>query len=48
VIDDAQGDYTIVGWHERIKPITKRIHVWPDRRRRLTSHLALQGGGNGR
>lgn len=28
VIDDVpEGDYTIVGWHERIKPISKRIHV---------------------
>jgi plastocyanin len=28
VIDDVpEGDYTIVGWHERIKPVTHRIHV---------------------
>lgn len=28
VIDDVpEGDYTIVGWHERIKPIIQRIHV---------------------
>jgi plastocyanin len=28
VIDDVpEGDYTIVGWHERVKPITQRIHV---------------------
>jgi plastocyanin len=28
VIDDVpEGDYTIVGWHERVKPITRRIHV---------------------
>ena len=28
VIDDVpEGDYTIVGWHERIVPITRRIHV---------------------
>jgi plastocyanin len=27
-IDDVpEGDYTIVGWHERVKPITRRIHV---------------------
>jgi plastocyanin len=27
-IDDVpEGDYTIVGWHERIKPIPRRIHV---------------------
>jgi len=28
VIDDVpEGDYTIVGWHERIKPITQHVHV---------------------
>lgn len=28
VIDAVpEGDYTIVGWHERIKPITHRVHV---------------------
>jgi len=28
VIDDVpEGDYTIVGWHERIKPIQQRVHV---------------------
>lgn len=28
VIDDVpEGDYTVVGWHERIKPISRRIHV---------------------
>jgi plastocyanin len=27
-IDDVpEGDYTIVGWHERIAPITHRVHV---------------------
>jgi plastocyanin len=27
-IDDVpEGDYTIVGWHDRIKPIPHRIHV---------------------
>jgi len=28
VIDDVpEGDYTLVAWHERIKPIMRRIHV---------------------
>ena len=28
IIDDVpEGDYTLVGWHERVKPITRRIHV---------------------
>src|SRR5262249_10358552 len=27
-IDDIpEGDYTIVGWHERIKPIMRQVHV---------------------
>lgn len=27
-IDDVpEGDYTIVGWHERIKPIMRHVHV---------------------
>jgi plastocyanin len=28
LIDDVPpGDYTVVGWHERIKPVTRTIHV---------------------
>jgi plastocyanin len=28
VIDNVPpGDYTIVGWHERIKPVTRTVHV---------------------
>lgn len=28
VIDDVpEGDYTIVGWHERAKPIIRKVHV---------------------
>lgn len=28
MIDDVpEGDYSIVGWHERIKPIVRRVHV---------------------
>jgi hypothetical protein len=27
-IDDVpEGEYTLVGWHERIKPITRRVRV---------------------
>ena len=44
-IDDVpEGDYTIVGWHERIKPITRRVHViaGPDDDGRL-QHPAAAG-----
>jgi plastocyanin len=27
IADVPEGDYTIVGWHERIKPVTRRVHV---------------------
>ena len=28
VIDDVpEGDYTILGWHERAKAVVKRVHV---------------------
>lgn len=50
VIDDVpEGDYTIVGWHERIKPITKRIHVSAGQTTPIDFNIPLpQGGGNGR
>jgi plastocyanin len=28
VLEDVpEGDYTIVGWHERIRPVSRRVHV---------------------
>jgi len=47
VIDDVpEGDYTIVGWHERIKPITRRIHVTAGQTTTADFNIPLpQGGG---
>jgi plastocyanin len=46
-IDDVpEGDYTIVGWHERIKPITRRIHVAAGQTTSVDFNIPLpQGGG---
>ena len=50
VIDDVpEGDYTIVGWHERIKPIIKRVHVSAGQTATVDFNIPLpQGGGSGR
>jgi len=47
VIDDVpEGDYTIVGWHERIAPITRRIHVTAGQTTTMDFNIPLpQGGG---
>ena len=47
VIDDVpEGDYTIVGWHERIKPIMRRIHVTAGQTTPANFNIPLpQGGG---
>lgn len=46
-IDDVpEGDYSIVGWHERIKPITRRIHVAAGQTTVVDFNIPLpQGGG---
>jgi plastocyanin len=50
VIDDVpEGDYTIVGWHERIKPIIKRVHVIAGQTATIDFNIPLpQGGTSGR
>lgn len=47
VIDDVpEGDYTIVGWHERIKPpITRRIHVTAGQTTPVDFNIPLPQGG---
>jgi plastocyanin len=40
-----EGDYTIVGWHERIKPITRRIHVAAGQTTTLDFNIPLPQGG---
>lgn len=47
VIDDVpEGDYSIVGWHERIKPITRRVHISAGQTTVVDFNIPLpQGGG---
>jgi plastocyanin len=46
-IDDVpEGDYTIVGWHQRIKPITRRIHVTAGQTTAVDFNIPLPQGGN--
>lgn len=43
--DVPEGDYTIVGWHERIKPITRRIHVTAGQTTSIDFNIPLPQGG---
>lgn len=47
VIDDVpEGDYTLVAWHERIRPITRHIHVIAGQTTNIDFNIPLpQGGG---
>ena len=46
-IDDVpEGDYTIVGWHERIKPIARRIHVSAGQTTAVDFNIPLPQSGN--
>jgi plastocyanin len=46
VIDDVpEGDYTIVGWHERIKPIAHRVHVTAGQTTSIDFNIPLPQGG---
>jgi len=46
VIDDVpEGDYTIVGWHERIAPITRRVHVVAGQTATVDFNIPLPQGG---
>lgn len=43
VIDNVPaGDYTIVGWHERTKPVALRVHVVPGETARVDFNLPLE------
>ena len=46
-IDDVpEGDYTIVGWHERIKPVIQHVHVSAGKTTLVDFNIPLpQGGG---
>ena len=44
-IDDVpEGDYAIVGWHERIKPIIRRVHVAPGQTTMIDFNIPLPQG----
>jgi plastocyanin len=40
-----EGEYTIVGWHERIKPVTRRIRVTAGQTTTLDFNIPLPQGG---
>ena len=47
VIDDVpEGDYTIVGWHERIVPVTRRVHVVAGQTASVDFNIPLPQGGS--
>jgi plastocyanin len=46
VIDDVPpGEYTVVGWHERIKPVTRKVRVVAGETARLDFDIPLPSGG---
>ena len=46
VIDDVPpGEYTVVGWHERIKPVSRTVRVLAGRTSRLDFNIPLPSGG---
>jgi len=50
VLEDVpEGDYTIIGWHERVKPpVMRKIHVAPGQTTNVDFNIPLpQGGGTG-
>jgi plastocyanin len=47
VIDNVpEGDYTIVGWHERITPITHHVHVTAGQTTPIDFNIPLPQGGS--
>jgi hypothetical protein len=45
-IDDVPpGEYTVVGWHERIKPVTRTVRVTAGETARLDFNIPLPSGG---
>jgi plastocyanin len=46
VIEDVPpGEYTVVGWHERIKPVTRLVRVVAGETARLDFNIPLPSGG---
>ncbi len=49
VIDDVpEGDYTIVGWHDRAKPVVKRVHVTAGQTSTIDFNIPVPPSGTGR
>jgi hypothetical protein len=49
VIDDVpEGDYTIVGWHDRASPVVKRVHVTAGQTSTIDFNIPVPPSGNGR
>jgi plastocyanin len=44
--DVPEGDYTIVAWHEKIVPITRRVHVTAGQATRADFNIPLPQGGS--
>lgn len=40
-LDVPAGDYIVTGWHERIRPITRRLHVEPGRTQTVDFDIPL-------
>jgi plastocyanin len=46
VIEDVPpGEYTVVGWHERIRPVTRTVRVVAGETARLDFNIPLPSGG---
>jgi len=45
IADVPEGDYTIVGWHERIQPISRRVHVTAGQTTTVDFNIPLPQGG---
>jgi plastocyanin len=43
--DVPEGDYTIVGWHEHIRPVTRRVHVSAGQTTTVEFNIPLPQGG---
>jgi len=49
VIDGVpEGDYTIVGWHDRAKPVVRHVHVVAGQTSTVDFNIPVPSGGNGR
>jgi hypothetical protein len=43
--DVPPGEYTVVGWHERIKPVARTVRVVAGETARLDFNIPLPSGG---